>query len=91
MWKNAFILFAVAFAVLMIFLPLFSKVQDLKQRDREYQQTIARLAAENERLEEEMRRLEEDPVYLEKVAREKMGLIRKGEVVYKLMPVNAAE
>jgi len=30
-------------------------------------------------------------MYLEKIAREKMGLIREGEVVYKIMPVNAAE
>jgi cell division protein FtsB len=33
---------------------------------------------------EEKRLLEEDPAYLEKVGREKMGLIRKGEVVYKI-------
>ena len=28
---------------------------------------------------------------LEKVAREKMGLIREGEVIYHLMPVNAVD
>jgi cell division protein FtsB len=35
--------------------------------------------------------LEEDPVYLEKVAREKMGLIKKGEVVYQLVPAESEQ
>ena len=91
MLKNAFILFTVAFAILAIFLPQFSRVQDIRERDREYQRRIAELVKDNERLAEEQRRLEDDPEYLEKVAREKMGLIREGEVVYKLMPLNAAE
>ena len=89
MLKNAFILFAVAFVILAIFLPQFSRVQDIRERDRENQQRITNLLKENDRLTEEQRRLEDDPEYLEKVAREKMGLIREGEVVYKLMPDNS--
>ena len=89
MLKNAFILFAVAFVILVLFLPTFTRMQDVKQRDLEYQQRIADLTAENKALVEEKRRLEEDPDYLERIAREKMGLIRKGEVVYKLMPENS--
>ena len=86
MLKNAFILFAVAFAVLLIFLPSFSRWQDCKQKDIEYQLKIAQLEAEHKKLLEEKRLLEEDPDYLEKVAREKMGLIREGEVIYHLTP-----
>ena len=89
MLKNAFILFAVAFAVLLIFLPAFSKWQDQKQKDREYQAKIEALEDEHQKLLEEKRLLEEDPDYLEKVAREKMGLIREGEVIYHLTPANA--
>ena len=91
MIKNAFILFAVAAVILVLFLPTFTRMQDVQQRDLEYQQRIADLTAENKALTEEKRRLEDDPVYLEKIAREKMGLIREGEVVYKIMPVNAAD
>ena len=91
MLKNAFILFAAAFATLLIFLPSFSKWQDAKQTEWEYQQRIAEMEAEKTRLLEEKRLLEEDPVYLEKVAREKMGLIREGEVIYHLTPVNAVD
>ncbi|HQP10438.1 MAG TPA: septum formation initiator family protein [Candidatus Omnitrophota bacterium] len=89
MLKNAFILFAVAFAILWIFVPVFSKWQDLKQKDRDYQLQVKTLEEENQRLLEEKRLLEEDPAYLEKVAREKMGLIREGEVIYHITPVNA--
>ena len=53
--------------------------------------SVSELERENVRLKKEQRLLEEDPAYLEKVAREKMGLIREGEVVYQLMPVNAVE
>ena len=91
MLKNAFILFAVAFAVLLVFLPSFSKWQDVKQRDREYQAKIKDLQESHQNLLEEKWLLEEDPDYLEKVAREKMGLIREGEVIYHLTPANAAE
>lgn len=88
MLKNAFLLFIFAAVILVAFLPTFSRLQDVKQKDLEYQARIAELEAENAKLQNERRKLEEDPVYLEKVAREKMGLIREGEVVYKLMPVS---
>ncbi len=91
MLKNAFILFAVAFAVLLAFLPTFSRWQDVKQEDLEYQNKIRELREERVSLAEEKRLLEEDPDYLEKVAREKMGLIREGEVIYHLPDMNAVE
>ena len=89
--KNAFILFAVAFAVLIIFLPSFSKWQDVKQKDREYQAKIRALEEEHAKLLEEKQLLEEDPDYLEKVAREKMGLIREGEVIYHITPAEEVD
>ncbi len=86
MIKNALGLFIVAIIVLVIFLPSYTKLQDLKQKNLDYQNQIEQLTKKNEELREEKRRLEEDPVYLEKVAREKMGLIRQGEVMYKITP-----
>jgi len=84
MLKNAFLLFAFALVVLAAFLPSFTRWQDVKERDRGYQRQIEHLASENTRLKEEQRLLEDDPAYLEKVAREKMGLIREGEVIFHL-------
>ena len=91
MLKNAIGLFIITLFVLIAFLPSYSKMQDLKQKNRDYAGQIEELKRKNVELREEKRLLEEDPFYLEKVAREKMGLIRKGEVVYKLVPVNAEE
>ena len=91
MLKNAILLFVFALLILMIFLPTFARMQDVKQKDLEYQTRISDLEQENIQLKEERRLLEEDPVYLERVAREKMGLIRAGEVVYKLPPEITSE
>ena len=88
MLKNAIWLFIISVIVLFVFLPSYSRMQDLKKRNLEYQEEIERLRQEQVELIEERRLLEEDPVYLEKVARQKMGLIREGEVVYKIMPMN---
>ncbi|MFA5059521.1 MAG: septum formation initiator family protein [Candidatus Omnitrophota bacterium] len=87
MLKNAFWLFTVAAILLVVFLPSYTKMQDLRQRNADYAQQMQHLKEENKYLTEEKRRLEKDPVYLEKVAREKMGIVRDGEVVYKITPV----
>lgn len=91
MLKNAILLFVFAFVILLVFLPTFSRMQDLDQKNLDYQVKISSLEQENIQLKEERKLLEEDPAYLEKVAREKMGLIRAGEVVYKLTPEKIAE
>ena len=87
MIKNALGLFILTIIVLIIFLPSYTKMQDLKQKNLDYKRQIEQLQQKSAELREEKRLLENDPVYLEKVAREKMGLIREGEVVYKITPV----
>ncbi len=91
MLKNAILLFVFAFVILMMFMPTFSRMQDIKQKDLEYQVRISELEQENEQLKVERRLLEDNPDYLEKVAREKMGRIRAGEVVYQLTPEKISE
>ena len=86
MIKNALWLFALTIFVLFIFLPSYTKMQDLRQRNKDYTYQLQVLKERKIRLMEEKRLLENDPAYLEKVAREKMGLIRKGEVIYKITP-----
>ncbi len=84
MIKNALWLFAFTLFALFIFLPSYTKLQDLRQKNSDYAQQLESLKLRRIKLLEEKRLLEEDPAYLEKVGREKMGLIRKGEVVYKI-------
>ncbi|MCB9772266.1 MAG: septum formation initiator family protein [Candidatus Omnitrophica bacterium] len=86
MIKNALWLFALTLFALFIFLPSYTRLQDLRQKNVDYSKQIEALKQRKIKLLEEKRLLETDPAYLEKVGREKMGLIRKGEVVYKLTP-----
>ncbi len=88
MLKNAIWLFTISVVILVIFLPSFSKMQQLKVKNENYRQEIISLKQKNAQLQEENQRLEHDPVYLEKVAREKMGLVKEGEVVYRMLPAN---
>ncbi len=44
---------------------------------------VARLGAQQKKLEELAERLRNDPAYIEKVAREEMGMVREGETVLK--------
>ena len=84
--RNAIWLFVVAFVVLITFLPSYRKMQDLKNINLQYQAQIEYLKENQVRLVEELRRLEDDPEYMEKIGREEMGLIRKGEMIYRVVP-----
>jgi len=61
---------------------------------QEYEQlaaTLARQRAENARLREEVRRLNDDPRAIEEVARRELGLIRRGEKVFIIKDVPPAK
>lgn len=88
MLKNALWLFVFCVIVLAVFIPSYTQVQDKKQKIREYNARIKELRNNNIKLAEERRLLVNDPHYLEKVAREKMGLVKEGEVIYRLTPEN---
>jgi cell division protein FtsB len=53
-----------------------------RQERRELVTAIDRLRAENATLREQARRLREDPAMIESFAREHLGLIRPGEVLF---------
>ncbi len=86
MLKNAITLFILTVITLVLFLPSYTKMQDLKQKNSDYAERIIQLEAKTKRLEQEKNLLQTDPDYLEKVGRAKMGLIRQGETVYKIQP-----
>ena len=91
MLKNAIWIFAITLWILIILIPSFLKIEDLKSKNFEYARQIEYLKTKNSELAHEKKLLEEDPEYLEKVAREKMGLIKKGEVLYRLTPVDPSQ
>lgn len=71
----------------IIFLPPFAKYQELRHKNAKLEERIESLKSENERLAEEKRLLETDINYVEKKAREKIGVVRKGEIVMKEVQV----
>ena len=70
----------------VLFLPPFAKYQALRYKSRKIDERIAQLKAENKRLEEERLKLQTDIAYIEKRARENVGMVRRGEIVIKESP-----
>jgi cell division protein FtsB len=86
MLKRAFWLFGIAIFLLVIFLPGYTKLQEFKDRNHDLETKIKRLQVENALLQQELQKLDADPLYQERVARQKMGVVRKGEIPVKIIP-----
>lgn len=71
----------------VIFLPPFAKYQELRYKNSKLEERINFLQRDNARLAEEKRKLETDINYIEKRSREKIGVVRRGEIVLKEVPV----
>lgn len=84
--KKTFWVFGIAIFLSIIFLPGYTKLQDLRDKNSNLETRIKQLKIENALLELELKRVETDPVYQEKIAREKMGVVRKGEIPIKIVP-----
>jgi cell division protein FtsB len=75
---------AIAAIIAAIFLPGYIKLIQLKVRNMHMEGEIVRLEKENLKLHKEKKKLEEDITYVEKVARESMGVTKKGEIPIKI-------
>ncbi len=84
MLRKAFWLFGFAVLLLILFLPGYVKLQSLRAKNRQLEENFRKMAAENYSLQQELKRIENDPVYQEKIARDKMGVVRKGEIPVKI-------
>ena len=79
-----FIFLAVLILVVIIFVPGYIKLSSLKNENRNLAQQIKRLEQTNQELEKELNLLGEDKEHIEKIAREKLGLTKEGEIIYKI-------
>ena len=89
--RRAFWLVGLGFLFLVVFLPGYTRLQDLKDRNVDLQEKIRRLSRENILLQQELARIQSDPNYQEKIVREKMGVVRKGEVPIRIVPEQPSE
>lgn len=78
-------LFGFLFLFIVIFLPGYSKFQELSQKNKLLEEKMDQMQISNERLKEEIKRLQEDPIYVEKIARDKLKITKKDEVIYKII------
>ena len=84
----------VAATVLIAFLAWTSVVGDrgliairrLRTDEHRVRSKAEDLEAENAKLKDDIRRLTDDDVYLERVARESQGLVKDGEIIYRFPP-----
>lgn len=65
------------------FWPEFGKLEELRQEEKKLRVRIEVEEKKNQLLRKEEEDLRGNPDYVEKVAREKLGLIKQGEIVYK--------
>ncbi len=88
MKKNRIIISSVLLLILLgiIFIPGYLKIRRLSRENRELERQIKEIEQANIGFQAEQQKLLNDPLYLEKVAREKLGVAKKGEVVYKVLP-----
>jgi len=84
--RKAFWFLGIAIFLLIIFLPGYTKLKELKDKNYDLEVKIKKLNIENALLQQELKRIENDPVYQEKIARERMGVVRKGEIPIKILP-----
>ena len=88
--KNKPILILIGGGVILclfiwIYFPTFSKYQKLREEQDRMVQELEDLQQKISALEKERTRLKSDKDYIEKIIREELGLVREGEVVYKLV------
>jgi cell division protein FtsB len=87
-WRGRFLNLALGFVAIVLVVDALvgnrGLLETMRAR-RQYAQLAADLARqrrENERLRDDIRRLLEDPSAIESVAREQLGLMRDGEVLF---------
>lgn len=68
------------------FTPCIIERKKLNKQIANLENEIKRVHESNKQLAKEIYALKNDPLYIEKLARKELGLIRSGEVIYKLKP-----
>ncbi|MBU0683305.1 MAG: septum formation initiator family protein [Candidatus Omnitrophota bacterium] len=81
--KIIFYIFGTLTVLCIIFLPGYSKLQRLREENLEKIQRIKLLKENNRKVSAELTKMKEDPEYVERKAREKLGIVKKGEVIYR--------
>lgn len=80
------LLFISLAVILVIFWPGYNKLQKLRANNAALIKRIEELKQSSAELEQEIVRFKTDPIYMEKVIRDELGVVREGEIIYKILP-----
>ncbi len=87
-WRTRLFQYGLAFVTVILVVDAlvgekgFLDTLRARRQYREVATALFQKRAENTRLRDEIRRLREDPARIEEVAREELGLMRDGEVLF---------
>ncbi len=82
--KLIWITAIVCVVLIAIFLPGLSRYHRLKARQGKLDNAIEKLRASEVGLAKEQDKLQRDPTYIEKVARDKLQIVNKGETIVRV-------
>ncbi|MFH0876901.1 MAG: septum formation initiator family protein [Candidatus Omnitrophota bacterium] len=82
---KKFKFFIIIGILFLVFLPGYVRLQELKTRLVEVEEQIQKIQKENDALEKRIALMQNNQAYLEVVARDKMGVVKKGETVLKIV------
>jgi cell division protein FtsB len=87
--KTILVLVFFTGAILYGVLPSYWKLAELQGQKSGLEDEIRFLTTKNQILENKLRLIEDDPVYLENLARKKFHKAKEGEVIYKIVEPGA--
>ncbi|MFH1784687.1 MAG: septum formation initiator family protein [bacterium] len=82
-----FVIFAVMLGILLFANKTWFRLLSLYRDASTLREEIASVKKENKELEQEIKRLETDYEYVEKIAREELGMVMPGEIEYRFVPL----
>ena len=85
--SKKYLLYLASFIAVLFFFTIFGgrglmQIYHLKKEREKIESGIAHLRAENQKLPAQIERMKHSKDEVEKVAREELGLVKKGEIVY---------
>ena len=72
--------------LMYLFIPTYSTLVKYREEREALNVRIKELEVENGNLQDEINKLKGDSLYIEKMARKELGMMRQGEIMYKMSP-----
>lgn len=82
-WKNLVLSIIIISILIYLFSPNFIRLSKVYLQIRVLEEEIETLQLQNIKYQEEIYSLKNDPIYIEKVAREELGMSKPKEIIYK--------